>query len=669
MHMGVAHILGRMENREMVALGWTLLHFCWQGTLLAILYAVADRVALRAGSRVRYAIAMLTVVLMPIAAIVTFVEQQRLVASPGDSGQLITASQLGSMHTAVVTQMQFAAPLVEESELWIAWNADRLLPWIDGLWLGGVFFLALRSFGGWLQLERIRREATIPVPPAVEASFQRMVQRLKVGHAVVLCVSARVISPLAMGVLRTAVILPAAAMMQLTPEQMEAVFAHELAHIRRWDYLCNLMQIAVECLLFFHPAVWWISRRARDLRELCCDEAATRSYVDPIVYAETLLRLEEQRIGTSRLVPAFQGRGGSLLNRVSQVLGEKIIMESKPMSGMRLAIASAVIMGLLIGPRVADGLNGSGNDHPAVTSSAAKLSQPQAQPVPVATDHSLRQISSVEPEASPLPAPEPVPAASPNAVSEPVAVPSEGAQETKERGSDYIESMRAAGYPLDLNKDLDTLVSLRSLGVTAEYARGIAQAGLGTPSLHDLISLKAQGITAEYISALKAQPYAPANFHDVIAEKSLGVTPEYAKAIGALNLGTPNLQDLISLKAQGITPEYAAEMKASGLVAKDLHELISMKAVGVTPEYAKEMASIGFPNLSTHQLISLRAQNVTPEYVRWVKQTFPNAEMHDLEQASVFHIDAAFIAKAKAHGFNDTSLDKLIKLKITGLLD
>jgi len=665
------HIFDRMENREMVALGWTLLHFCWQGTLLAVLYAIVDRLTARAATRIRYGIAFVALALLPIAAIATFIEQQRLVVTAGNSAQVVTASQLGSMHTAVVTQIKFAAPLLEESELWIAWNADKLLPWVDSLWLGGVLLLAVRSIGGWRRLERIRSEAIIVAPAEVESSFRRMRRRLKVGRTVVLLVSDRVISPLAMGVFRTAVILPAAALTQLTPEQIAAVFAHELAHIRRWDYLCNLMQIAAECLLFFHPAVWWISRRTRDLREVCCDEVATRSCVDPIVYAETLLRLEEHRAVTSQLAVALRGRGGSLLNRVSQVLGEKIVMESKPASGIRLAIASVVIMAVLIGPRVADALKGSSDNRVASTNSAVQISQPQIE-APSPAIHQPSQENSAPREVSRaaiVTSAESAPQPTLVTTQESVPAPSKPSQEPKEKGRDYIESMRAAGYPLDLNKDLDTLVSLRSLGVTPEYAREMTQAGMGAPSLHDLISLKSLGVTPQYITALKEQPYAPANFHDVVSEKSLGVTPEYAKAIGALNLGTPNLHDLISLKAQGITPEYAAEMKASSIGAKDLHELISMKAVGVTPEYAKEMASIGFTNLSTHELISLRAQGVTPEYVRWVRQNFPNAGTHELEQASVFHIDAAFIAKAKAHGFNDMSLEKLIKLKITGLLD
>ena len=173
MHIAT-HIFDGIENREMVALGWTLLHFCWQGTLLAVLYAVADRLTRHFATCVRYGIALLTLILMPIAAVATFIEQQQLVAPLAETGQLITASQLGSMHTAMVTQMKFAAPLVEESELLIAWNADRLLPWIDGIWLGGVLLLALRSFGGWVRLERIRREAVIPIPLEMKLSFDRM---------------------------------------------------------------------------------------------------------------------------------------------------------------------------------------------------------------------------------------------------------------------------------------------------------------------------------------------------------------------------------------------------------------------------------------------------------------------------------------------------------------
>jgi predicted metal-dependent phosphotriesterase family hydrolase len=136
-----------------------------------------------------------------------------------------------------------------------------------------------------------------------------------------------------------------------------------------------------------------------------------------------------------------------------------------------------------------------------------------------------------------------------------------------------------------------------------------------------------------------------------------------------MGMGSPTVHDLVSLKSQGITPEYLATLRAAGINPKDLHELTSLKAVGVTPEFAKGMTDAGYPNLSTHDLVSLRAQGVTPEYARWLKQTFHDADTHTLRQASVFHVDADFVAKAKAHGFDNASIDKLVKLKMTGLLD
>jgi hypothetical protein len=179
------------------------------------------------------------------------------------------------------------------------------------------------------------------------------------------------------------------------------------------------------------------------------------------------------------------------------------------------------------------------------------------------------------------------------------------------KGVSYIDGMRDAGYPLDLNNDLNTLISL----------------------------------------------------------KSLGVTPEYAKQMGALGFGKPTVHELISLKALGVTPEYVAELKQSGLGPKDFHEVTTEKALGITPEYSAEMKKTGFGELNLQELISLKAQNVTPEYVSWLKQQFPQITLSQLRQASVFHLDDKFLAQAKSHGFDGKDLEKLLRLKISGLLD
>jgi len=674
-------VLGWVHSGEVVALGWTLLHFCWQSTVIALLYALADRCLVHAATTVRYGVAMAMLGLMPVAAVATFVEQQRLVVHFEQREQPVVASHVGILHVAVAKEAPFAIPVMADSELWIASHADRLMPWIDGVWLAGVCLLALRAAGGWWRLTSLRRNALAAVPTAAERSVAKVIAKLRLTQLVALRVSTEVISPMAMGIWRTSVILPLSVATSLPEEQLEAVLAHELAHIRRWDYFCNLLQTAIECLFFFHPAVWWMSRRARELREVCCDEIATRSCGDPGIYAEALLQMEEHRAECMQLAVALHGKGGALLYRIRRVLGEKT-MEERSMSGVRIAVAGFVVAGLVAAPHIAKGLKPepAGVRIAAGEGAASGLVEPAPSQAIAAVGASERKSGGGEalPQAGPVPesalvaAPAPAPTAPSGAAPSPVPLQSPGeAQETEksEGGQDYLKRMQEAGYPLDLNKDLNTIISLRSIGVTPEYAKAMAQARLGTPTLHELISLKSMGVTPEYIAGLKNSNAAPSSFKEVISEKSLGVTPEYAKDMAGVGMGTPTMHELISLRAMGITPEYVAQLKAGGLAPADLHELITFRAVGLTPEYVKAMTSSGFSGLSSHDLVSLKAQGVTPEYVRWVRTTFPNADLHEVKKAAVFHVDEEFIGKAKAHGFNSTDLDKLIRLKMTGLLN
>ena len=239
-----------IHSGEVVALGWTLLHFCWQCTVIALLYALADRCLLQATTAVRYGVAMAMLGLMPVAAIATFIEQERLVVRFDQGAHAVVASQIGSMHASVVKEAPFAAPAMADTELWIAGHADHLMPWIDGIWLVGVCLLALRAACGWWRLRSLRRNALLKVPAAIQTRFAKVVAQLRLVHPVSLRVSAEVISPMAMGIWRTSVILPLSVAMSLPAEQLEAVLAHELAHIRRWDYFCNLVQTAIECVFF-----------------------------------------------------------------------------------------------------------------------------------------------------------------------------------------------------------------------------------------------------------------------------------------------------------------------------------------------------------------------------------------------------------------------------------
>src|SRR6185295_12499034 len=121
------------------------------------------------------------------------------------------------------------------------------------------------------------------------------------------------------GWLRPVILVPAAAIAGLSPEQLEAVLVHELAHILRYDHLVNAAQTLVETLLFYHPCVWWTSARIRHERELCCDDLAVASCGDAVCYARALTRLERMRITTPAI--ALAGTGGPLAYRIRRLLG------------------------------------------------------------------------------------------------------------------------------------------------------------------------------------------------------------------------------------------------------------------------------------------------------------------------------------------------------------
>ena len=172
----------------------------------------------------------------------------------------------------------------------------------------------------------------------------------------------------------------------------------------------------------------------------------------------------------------------------------------------------------------------------------------------------------------------------------------------------------------------------------------------------------------DYIDRMKAAGY-DVDLDKYIAMKVQGITTEYARAMSQLGFGKLSADDLIACKVQGVTPDYIAGLKQHGLEVKSVQDAISYRIFAVTPEFVAGMKAAGFDNLSPQQMLAMRVQGVTPEYARSITQQFPGATPDDLVKTRIFNIDAAFIALAKRHGFTDLSLDKLVKLRISGVLD
>lgn len=185
-------------------------------------------------------------------------------------------------------------------------------------WGAGVVLLCIRLAGAWIVLKRLVGGSRVATSVALHRALETLRVRAGVARSVRLLLSSRVPSPLTFGWLRPVIVLPYSAVTGLPIQQLEAVLAHEIAHIQRHDYLIGVLQTLIETLLFYHPAVWWTSRTIRQEREHCCDEVAvTLFWGDAHGYAHALLALE-----TSRHPPlALAARDGSLLERVSRLLG------------------------------------------------------------------------------------------------------------------------------------------------------------------------------------------------------------------------------------------------------------------------------------------------------------------------------------------------------------
>jgi beta-lactamase regulating signal transducer with metallopeptidase domain len=658
------------------AVAWTLIHFCWQAAAIAAIYAIVNKGLARRSSNARYVAALSALLLMLAAAAVTFAWELRPASAAGAAslGASFATSLTGDNHTGSPLLMAASASAQPASAVS---SLAALLPasfplWIDAFWLLGVIALSFRSIGGWWLIQRLRSSATIEAPAAAMAGFQRIADALGLRRPVLLRVSDRIAGPLTVGVLRALVLLPLSAATSLSPEELEVVLAHELAHVRRGDFFWNLIQTTIETLFFFHPAVWWVGSRLRHERELCCDDLALKVCPDPLVYARALFRLEEQRGSQWQLAMALDGHQPvqTLRMRIARILGEPLAQATRrgPFS---LAAAGALLVILMLPvPQVLAGLSPAPpivhDPSPAQNNNVvAQLSSPDA--LPAVAPIVAAPAPSVPARPAPLliaqaAAQEPQQSEQPQEQQE--SAPQQSSQQPRQHKSDYIDEMRAAGYDVDLDK----MISLKIQGVTPEYARQMAQLGFGKLSADQLISCKIQGVDSEYIAQIKSAGY-DVGVDKYIAMKIQGVTPEYADKMAQLGFGKLTADELISSKIQGVTPEYIAELKRDGLEVKAIQDAISYRIFNVTPQFIADMKAAGFGDLDHKQLMSLRVQGVTPEYAKSIRQQYPGATVDDIVKTKIFNINAGFIADAKQHGFTNLTLDKLVKLRISGILD
>lgn len=671
------------------SIGWALLHLLWQAAIVAGILAAVLALLPRQSANARYAASCGALALVFAMFVATAVRSYDPAAAP------IEPSSIETNESAMVTLAQVPMLIAETAAAsWrdramdLVATARQSLPSIVAIWLAGVVLLSSRLLLSWVRARRLTTKGAQEASAEWQHVAARLSEALGLRRAVRLLESAAVEVPSVLGSLRPIILLPASTLTGMTPEQIEMVLAHELAHIRRHDFLVNLLQAFVETLMFYHPAVWWMSRRVRVERENCCDDLAVAVCGDPIQYARALTRLEELRADALPVVVA--ANGGSLLDRIRRIAHGRA--ESTGMSSRwAAAVAMLLILGVALAVPSLPAL--AQREEPAKKEEApkpasTKIEVVEAAPAEDDVDSDTDFAFAIEPPEPPeppempelpdvvieipdipmpaiapmvafTPAPPAVPAIAPRAVVAPTPRP------TVPPAPPALAMVMSNDWDFDFEDDepeakqkdfgasgkltVDELIKLRSVGVTAEYVKAM-RAILPGVSLREITSLRAVGVTPQYVEEIRNAGLDAKTARDFQGLRAVGVDAKYVAEMRSAGLDVKTARDFQSLRAVGVDAKYVAEMRNAGLDVKTARDFQQLRAVGVTAEYVKSMRAAGVEIKSSRDATSLRSMSVTPQFVKQLADAgYTNLSVRELTRLAAVGIDGDFIREMEKY--------------------
>ena len=501
------------------ALGWTLIHFLWQGALVAIAHALIEAATRKASSKFRYGLASTALVVMFLSAVVTFAI---LLPSPAST-------------TSATTAVEPAAWIPRHSS--IVQDTTNYMPWLVYFWLAGVAVFSLRLGVQWFSLRRVRRQAVRPSAEEWQHRVARISARLGLRRTVRLYESTLADVPAALGWLKPVILVPAGALAHLSQDQMESLLTHELAHVLRHDYLVNLLQSFMETLFFYHPGVWWVSRRMRDERENCCDDLAVSMCGDPVRYARALAEMESLRNTAPSL--AMAANGGSLLRRIQRLLAPQT--STRSIAPLSIVALTVVALGVALWATPQSVIRAA--SQPEITAAGEDAEQAET---PAKPEQPAR------PERPPKP-------------------------ETPGTGESYLDRIEKAGFR---GLSVDELVAMKIHGVTPEFIGEMKARGFKL-SPDELVAMKIHGVDAAYIEAWKQAGLRDLDVDQLQALKIHGASPAEYRELQSLGYGKLTPDELVECRVMGVTPDFIRETRKKGLGNLDIDRLVQLKQMGI----------------------------------------------------------------------------------------
>ncbi|MBW8684833.1 M56 family metallopeptidase [Chitinophaga rhizophila] len=301
------------------AFGWALLHSFWQAFFIFACLRLVLYLWPQAGASIKYNLSFIS--LAGIFSWFTVTLWQQI-----EGVRRVHAAAQFMIETGIRQSTAVEVPVIYKSQSQLTSLFPTLEMWFPvlvAIYVAGVAVMIIKLTGDLLQLQQIKRTQVFPIDEAWEHHLHKLKSQLHIPRRVKLLISQYIQVPVMIGCIRPVILLPVAMFNNLTAEQLEAILLHELAHIKRNDYLLNIFQSIVETILFFNPFVWWISKNIRLEREHCCDDIVLRHQVQPLHYAKALVALEEYRLTVNALAMAAADNKQHLFHRIKRIMEMK----------------------------------------------------------------------------------------------------------------------------------------------------------------------------------------------------------------------------------------------------------------------------------------------------------------------------------------------------------
>jgi bla regulator protein blaR1 len=300
------------------AFGWALLHSFWQAFLIFACLRLIFLLVPKESASIRYNLSYISLTGIFVWFGVTLWQQLCALRTLHEAAMIMINTGVRYTHVelpAIYQSQNTLRDLVPHIETWF--------PLLVCLYVSGVLFLTVKLIADLVQLRQIRRQQVLPADAVWEKHLEKLSAQLRIPRKVQLLISSRLQVPVMIGFFKPVILLPVLLFNNLTAEQLEAILLHELAHVKRNDYLLNIFQSIVETILFFNPFVWWISKTIRLEREHCCDDLVVKGPVHPLHYAKALVTLEEYRLSANSLAMAAADNKQHLFHRIKRIMEMK----------------------------------------------------------------------------------------------------------------------------------------------------------------------------------------------------------------------------------------------------------------------------------------------------------------------------------------------------------